>query len=218
MAHVLITSGPTRQYLDPVRYLTNASSGRMGRALAVAMIEAGHQVTIVSGPVEVDYPPEAELISVVSTEEMLEACRRIFPRCDGLIGVAAPCDYRPVCIAEGKIQKTGAPLELHLIETPDVVATLGAEKQHQWLVGFALETDDQRLRALAKLEKKSCDLMVLNGPSAMNALDTEIELIDKQGEVVAQLSGSKENVARSIVAEIERRFIKYGARNPERGA
>jgi phosphopantothenoylcysteine decarboxylase/phosphopantothenate--cysteine ligase len=107
---------------------------------------------------------------------------------------------------------------LHLIETPDVVATLGAEKQHQWLVGFALETDDQRLRALAKIEKKSCDLMVLNGPSAMNALDTEIELIDKQGEVVARLSGSKEKVARSIVAEIERRLIKRGARNPERGA
>lgn len=218
MAHVLITSGPTRQYLDPVRYLTNASSGRMGRALAAAMIEAGHQVTIVSGPVEVEYPPEAEIVSVVSTEEMLEACRRVFPRCNGLIGVAAPCDYRPVRIAEGKIQKTGAPLALHLIETPDVVATLGAEKQHQWLVGFALETDDQRLRALAKIEKKSCDLMVLNGPSAMNALDTEIELIDKQGEVVARLSGSKEKVARSIVAEIERRLIKRGARNPERGA
>ena len=104
-----------------------------------------------------------------------------FARCDGLIGVAAPCDYRPVRVAEGKIQKTGQPLELHLIETPDVVATLGAEKQGQWLVGFALETDDHRLRALAKLEKKSCDLMVLNGPQAMRALDTDVEIIDRAG-------------------------------------
>ncbi len=101
----------------------------MGRALAAAMLEAGHSVVIVSGPVDIDYPAQAEVVRVVSTEDMLAACRRIFPSCDGLIGVAAPCDYRPVRIAEGKIQQDGQPLELHLIETPDVVATLGAEKQ-----------------------------------------------------------------------------------------
>jgi len=207
MAHVLITSGPTRQYLDPVRYLTNASSGRMGKALAEAVLAAGHEVTLVSGPVDVVYPEAAEVIDVVSTEEMLAACRRVFARCDGLIGVAAPCDYRPVRVAEGKIQKTGQPLELHLIETPDVVATLGAEKQGQWLVGFALETDDHRLRALAKLEKKSCDLMVLNGPQAMRALDTDVEIIDRAGQVVERLAGSKEEVARGIVRVIQRTLL-----------
>jgi len=207
MSHVLITSGPTRQYLDPVRYLTNASSGRMGKALAEAVLAAGHAVTLVSGPVDVVYPEAAEVIDVVSTEEMLAACRRVFARCDGLIGVAAPCDYRPVRVAEGKIQKTGQPLELHLIETPDVVATLGAEKQGQWLVGFALETDDHRLRALAKLEKKSCDLMVLNGPQAMRALDTDVEIIDRAGQVVERLAGSKEEVARGIVRVIQRTLL-----------
>jgi phosphopantothenoylcysteine decarboxylase / phosphopantothenate---cysteine ligase len=207
MAHVLITSGPTRQYLDPVRYLTNGSSGRMGKALAEAVLAAGHDVTLVSGPVDVVYPTAAEVIEVISTEEMLVACRRVFPRCDGLIGVAAPCDYRPVRVAEGKIQKTGQPLELHLIETPDVVATLGAEKQGQWLVGFALETDDHRLRALAKLEKKSCDLMVLNGPQAMRALDTEVEIINRAGEVIERLTGSKEEVAKGIVRVIQRKLI-----------
>ncbi|HXT60277.1 MAG TPA: phosphopantothenoylcysteine decarboxylase [Pirellulales bacterium] len=213
MARVLITSGPTRQYLDPVRYLTNASSGRMGKALAEAVLAAGHDVMIVSGPVEVAYPAAAHVVHVVSTEEMLAACREFFPACDGLIGVAAPCDYRPVRVAEGKIQKTGQPLELHLIETPDVVATLGAEKRPgQWLIGFALETDDQRLRALAKLEKKSCDLMVLNGPQAMNALDTEVELLDKQGQVIASLIGSKEEVARGIVRVIAERLIERGMR------
>src|SRR5689334_16814801 len=124
MSRVLITSGPTRQYLDAVRYLTNASSGRMGRALAEAMIELGHDVVVVSGPVEVEYPAAAEVVDVVSTEEMLEACQRLFPHCQGAIGVAAPCDYRPVHVAAGKIQKTGQPIELRLIETPDVIATL----------------------------------------------------------------------------------------------
>ena len=157
MARILITSGPTRQYLDPVRYLTNASSGRMGRALAASALAAGHEVIIVSGPVEVEYPAGATVVPVVSTEDMLRECQAVFGSCDGMIGVAAPCDYRPVKVAPGKINKTGEPLVLHLIETPDVVATLGSTKKGQWLVGFALETDDHRLRAVAKLEKKSCD-------------------------------------------------------------
>jgi phosphopantothenoylcysteine decarboxylase / phosphopantothenate---cysteine ligase len=208
MAHILITAGPTRQYLDPVRYLTNASSGRMGRALAEATLEFGHRVTIVSGPVEVTYPPAARVVNVVSTEEMLEKCQELFPACDGLIGVAAPCDYRPVRVAESKITKTGQPLVLHLIETPDVVATLGASKTHQWVIGFALETEDQRLRALAKLERKSCDLMVLNGPEAMNAPDNRVEIIDPTGAVLTTLAGSKEDVARGIFQVIQQRLIK----------
>lgn len=207
MARILITSGPTRQYLDPVRYLTNASSGRMGRALAEAALAGGHDVLIVSGPVELQYPAGARLVSVVSTEEMLDECRKVFPGCDGLIGVAAPCDYRPVRVASHKIAKTGQPLELHLVETDDVVATLGATKTTQWLVGFALETQDPRLRALAKLEKKHCDLMVLNGPGAMNSPDNEVEIIDRQGQVIESLSGRKEEVARGIFAVIEERLI-----------
>jgi phosphopantothenoylcysteine decarboxylase/phosphopantothenate--cysteine ligase len=208
VARILITSGPTRQYLDPVRYLTNASSGRMGSALAAAALEHGHDVTIVSGPVDVAYPAAAELVSVVSTEEMLEACRPIFAACDGLIGVAAPCDYRPVRVAPHKIAKTGQPLDIHLIETDDVVATLGATRRRQWLVGFALETEDRRLRALAKLEKKHCDLMVLNGPEAMHSLDNVVEILDRAGRVLESFSGRKEDVARQIFAVIEGRLIQ----------
>jgi phosphopantothenoylcysteine decarboxylase/phosphopantothenate--cysteine ligase len=211
MAKILLTSGPTRQYLDPVRYLTNASSGRMGRALAAAAIEAGHEVVVVSGPVEVVYPAAARVVPVISTEEMLDACRREFPSCDGVIGVAAPCDYRPVKVAEHKIAKTGEPLELHLIETPDVIASLGQDKRdrgtNQWLVGFALETDDRRYRALTKLQKKNCDLVVLNGPEAMNATTNEVELIDPSGAVVATFRGEKDDVARAIFAQIDERLI-----------
>lgn len=207
-SRVLITSGPTRQYLDPVRYLTNASSGRMGLALAEAMLRLGHEVVVVSGPVDVEYPSAAEVLPVVSTEEMLEACQRIFPECQGLIGVAAPCDYRPVRVLSGKIQKTGQPLELHLVETPDVVATLGATKRGQWLVGFALETDDQRLRALAKLEKKHCDLMVLNGPDAMHSADTRVEIIDRQGTVIETFAGAKQEVGNAIARVIQQRLVE----------
>jgi len=209
MSHVLITSGPTRQYLDPVRYLTNASSGRMGLALAEAALAGGHEVTIVSGPVEVAYPTAARVVPVVSTEEMLARCQEIFPDCDGLIGVAAPCDYRPVRVEASKIAKTGEPLVLHLIETPDIVATLAAGRRaDQWVVGFALETDDHRLRALGKLQRKSCDLVVLNDAAAMNAATNDVEIIDPAGGVVAAFSGAKADVARGIFQVIEGRLMQ----------
>lgn len=208
MARILITSGPTRQYLDPVRYLTNASSGRMGRALAQAAIDLGHEVIVVTGPVSVEYPAAAELQPVVSTEDLLRVCQEVFPACDGVIGAAAPCDYRPVRVEEHKIAKTGQPIMLQMVETPDVMATLGATKREsQWLVGFALETDDQRFRALAKLEKKSCDLIVLNGPSAMDALDNQVEVLDKAGAIVVSLAGTKKDVATGILRVIQERLI-----------
>ena len=190
MARILITSGPTRQYLDPVRYLTNASSGRMGRALAAAASAAGHEVVVVSGPVDVDYPPRAEVIPIVSTEEMLDACQKVFPRCDGLIAVAAPCDYRPLQVALYKMKRTGRPLLLELVETPDIVAALGAMKTAQWMVAFALETDDRHMRALQKLERKKCDLVVVNSPTSIHGRDTQAEVIDPSGAVLASLSGS----------------------------
>ena len=202
MTRILITSGPTRQYLDPVRYLTNASSGRMGCALAEAALELGHDVLVVSGPVEVAYPRAAEVIDIVSTEELLDVCAAKFPACDGLIGAAAPCDYRPVKVATQKIAKSGDPLTLHLVETPDVVATVGSRRRdNQWSVGFALETEDARFRALTKLQRKSCDLIVLNGPEAMNALHNNVEIIDRTGAVIRELGGSKETVAQGILAE-----------------
>jgi phosphopantothenoylcysteine decarboxylase / phosphopantothenate---cysteine ligase len=237
MARILITSGPTRQYLDPVRYLSNASSGRMGAALAAAAIDAGHRVTIVSGPVEVAYPLEAEVIPVVSTEEMLAACQRVFPECEGLIAAAAPCDFRPVDVASQKIRKSGESLRLELIETPDIVATLaaerrprgphpnplpkgegterhalpkgeGTERRGQWIVGFALETEEQHARARQKLERKGCDLIVVNGPEAINADETRIEILGQEGQSLGSFAGSKSDVARSVFEIIRQRLIE----------
>lgn len=214
MARILITSGPTRQYLDPVRYLTNASSGRMGRALVEAALRLGHEVVLVSGPVDIEYPEGIELIPVVSTEEMLAASREAFASCDGLIGAAAPCDYRPVRVESNKIAKTGDPLELQLIETDDIVATLAVEKEDKWVVGFALETEDHRLRALAKLEKKSCDLMVLNGPEAMHSLENSVEVLNPAGDVIGSYEGSKEQVAIGIFEMIERELVSPPTSQP----
>lgn len=208
MARILITSGPTRQYLDPVRYLSNASSGQMGCCLAAAALTLKHEVIIVSGPVLVDYPAAAKLVRVTSTEEMLHAASEEFGKCDGLIGAAAPCDYRPIEVANHKIRKTGEALELKLIETPDIVATLGLKKRpHQWTVGFALETEDARFRALAKLQRKSCDLVVLNGVSAINSTDNQVEIINSDGDVIESISGSKPVVAAEILAVIEKQLI-----------
>ena len=183
----------------------------MGAALAKATIELGHDVTIVSGPVSVVYPDTAKVIWVETTDEMLDVCQREFANSDGCIGAAAPCDYRPVHVSEQKLTKTGQPLVLHLMETPDVIATLGQSKRvDQWVVGFALETEDRRFRAIVKLEKKHCDLMISNGPEAINSEINSVELLDANGKVLAEIQGTKDHVARQLLQEIDARLIKRG--------
>ena len=204
MARILITSGPTRQYLDPVRYLTNASSGRMGAALADSAIARGHEVVIVTGPVQVQYPSAAQLVEVDTTDEMLAAVLKHFPVCHGLIGAAAPCDYRPRKIRSDKITKSGQPIQLELIETPDIVATAAQKKlPHQWVVGFALETEDLRFRAIVKMQRKCCDMMVSNGASAINSLTNEVEILAADGTTIAYASGDKRTVANAIIQATE---------------
>lgn len=165
-------------------------------------------MVVISGPVAVDYPAQAEVVRVVTTDEMLQAAVEIFRSCDGAIGAAAPCDYMPRVVESQKISKTGHPLTIELIETADVVATLGQGKRDdQWVVGFALETEDQRFRAIVKLERKHCDLMVSNGPSAIDALENQVELLDHDGNVLATIAGSKEDVARQLLNQICKRLV-----------
>lgn len=205
MAHILITSGPTRQYLDPVRYLTNASSGRMGRALAEAGLEFGHEVTMISGPVSISYPSEANLIWVDTTQQMLDEVLKLFPKVDGLIGAAAPCDYMPVHVQTSKIAKSGQPMMLELVETPDVVASAAATKRaHQWVIGFALETEDQRFRATVKMQRKFCDMMVSNDATAINSDNNAVEILGPCGALIAAVQGTKTEVARAILTEANR--------------
>jgi len=198
MPRILITSGPTREYLDPVRYISNASSGKMGVALAKAALKTGYEVTIVTGPVACVYPQEANVVQVTTTEEMLKSCLQIFPDCVGAIGAAAPCDYRPKNVSVEKIKKiSNFPLTIEFVATPDICAGLGKTKRpDQWLVPFALETArNAKSYALDKLRRKNGDLIILNGPQAMLQDQIEVEMIDRTGTTLATFSGTKESVA-----------------------
>ncbi len=208
MARVLITSGPTREYLDPVRYLSNASSGRMGKALAEVFLEHGHEVFIVSGPVAIRYPNGAHVVPVMTTEDMLLECRRLFEQCDGLIGAAAPCDYRPMTYSHEKLSKSGQALAVELVETPDILATLATRKGSRWIVGFALETHDVHNRAMEKLRKKRCDLIVINRPAAIGAEIAEVEIADSNGVILGNWTGSKETIARRLYEIVAQRFLR----------
>ena len=209
MARIVITSGPTRQYLDPVRYLTNASSGRMGAALAQAALDLGHEVIVVSGPVSIRYPSAAQVVDVVTTQEMLDATKLAFENADGLVGAAAPCDYMPKQVETHKLSKTGDVLHLALIETPDIVASLGtAKRRDQWVVGFALETEDIRFRAIVKMSRKCCDMIVSNSASAMNSEDNSVEVILRDGTILEQITGTKPLVANGILSHIQKQLIE----------
>ncbi|RMG41033.1 MAG: phosphopantothenoylcysteine decarboxylase [Planctomycetota bacterium] len=209
---VLVTAGPTREYLDDVRYISNASSGRMGVALAEALRDAGHAPVLVIGPVSVPMPHGVVVEPVETTAEMLEACRRHFPDCDGVIAAAAVCDYRPRNRVTGKMSKTGEPITVEMIETDDVLAELGHGKQHRWVVGFALEAANERENALQKLRAKNCDVVVLNGPAAIGAEETSVELIGPDGRRLAAWQGTKRSVAHKLVEWIERHLA---ARQPQ---
>ncbi|MCI5779081.1 MAG: phosphopantothenoylcysteine decarboxylase [Lentisphaeria bacterium] len=161
--HVLISAGPTREKIDPVRFISNRSSGRMGYALAAAAVRAGHRVTLVSGPVALPCPEGAKRISVESAAEMAAAIRGCADDADVIIMAAAVADYRPVVPESRKMKKQPGELVLKLERTEDILAALGQSKRPgQILVGFAAETDDLECNALDKLRRKNLDWIAAN--------------------------------------------------------
>jgi phosphopantothenoylcysteine decarboxylase / phosphopantothenate---cysteine ligase len=200
---ILVTAGPTREYLDDVRYLSNDSSGRMGYALAEAARDAGHDVLLVSGPVHLPLPRGCETVRVNTTAEMRDACVARFAQCDGVIAAAAVCDYKPLNRVAGKIAKTGGAITFEMIETDDVLAELGRRKDGRWVLGFALEATNARENALQKLRAKNCDWIVLNGPSAIGAENNSVEMLDGSGQVVTKFAGTKPEVAGHLIAWID---------------
>lgn len=200
---VLVTAGPTREYLDDVRYLSNASSGKMGYAIAEALVSIGWEAVLVSGPVDLRPPTGCEFHSVVTTSEMREACVRLFPDCDGVIAAAAVCDYKPITRLQGKLSKHGGPVTIEMIETDDVLAELGRQKAHRWVVGFALEAQNPRENALQKLRRKNCNWIVLNDPTAIGSETNSVELIEAPGNTVARWEGTKSQVARELVTFLQ---------------
>ena len=200
MARILLTAGPTRAYIDDVRFLTNASSGRMAAAIAQAALAAGHQVTIVSGPVQLRYPTAARVIPVITTREMLDASLAELPSVEGVVAAAAPCDFEPVRRVAGKIPRQGDGLSLKLAPTADVIATLARRsKTRQWFVAFALEPGADPRRAFQKIEAKRCDLIVVNDVTAIEGTRTAVTVYDRSHAAVGSKAGTKRAVATWLI-------------------
>ena len=161
----LITAGPTREPIDPVRYISNRSSGKMGYAIAEAALAAGHDVTLISGPVNFDPPPSAQLVSILTSDEMYGAVHRHARECDVLVMCAAVADYKPGEFPETKIKKRNEQFALDLIPTRDILASLPDKDRKFLLVGFAAETNDIDENAKQKLRAKNCDIIVANDVS-----------------------------------------------------
>ncbi len=210
--HVLITAGPTREPLDPVRFLSNRSSGKMGYALAAAAAHSGAQVTLVSGPVALPVPAGVECIRVETAEQMLHACRKVFAACHLLIACAAVSDYAPVEFHAQKIKRSGSgALTLTLRENPDIVAALAAgRKPDQYVVGFAAETEHLAQNAAAKLAAKRLDLIVANNVSQPDAgFETDTNratLYWADGGQEALPLQSKQSMAEQILQRIHPRL------------
>jgi len=208
MARILLTAGPTRAYIDDVRFLTNASSGRMAAAIAQAALAAGHQVTIVSGPVQLRYPTAARVIPVITTREMLDASLAELPSVQGVVAAAAPCDFEPVRRVAGKIPRQGDGLSLKLAPTPDVIATLARKSgPRQWFVAFALEPGADPRRAFQKIEAKRCDLIVVNDVTAIEGTRTAVTVYDRSHASVGSKAGTKRAVATWLIRLLATRLM-----------
>ncbi|SDU00654.1 bifunctional phosphopantothenoylcysteine decarboxylase/phosphopantothenate--cysteine ligase CoaBC [Geopseudomonas guangdongensis] len=209
---VLITAGPTREAIDPVRYVSNHSSGKMGFALAEAAAEAGAAVTLVSGPVHLPTPQRVARIDVVSARDMLAACEGAMP-CDILIAAAAVADYRPEAVASQKMKKDPGSddgLTLRLVRNPDILATLAARADRPFSVGFAAETEHLLDYAARKLKSKNLDLIVANDVAnpqiGFNSEDNAVSVIDRALQATRFEQASKGQIARQLIAFIAARY------------
>lgn len=205
--NVLVSAGPTHEAIDPVRFIGNHSSGKMGYAIASALQSMGATVTLVSGPTQLPTPPEVNRHDVTSAQEMLEACSIYFEKSDIIVMSAAVADYTPVETAVQKIKKSDTNIEITLKKTTDILATLGKRKtDKQTLVGFALETENALQNAQDKLKRKNLDYIVLNSmqdEGAGFAGDTnKVTIIDRSGEIKEFGLKSKKEVANDIASII----------------
>jgi phosphopantothenoylcysteine decarboxylase/phosphopantothenate--cysteine ligase len=200
----LITAGGTREYIDPVRFLSNASSGRMGYALAHAALKAGHDVTLIAAPTALKPPTGAEIVRVESAAEMFEAVKEHFAGCDCLVMAAAVADYTPAHPSTTKLKKQAAKLTLELKPTPDILKWAGRHKERgQILVGFALEDRDLRTNAERKMREKHLDAIVANTPGAIGADTSTLHIKTVNADWGQIRAARKAASARQIIRTIE---------------
>ena len=209
---VLVTAGPTRERIDPVRFITNRSSGKMGYAVAEAARDAGAEVVLVSGPVNLPAPPGLRRVCVETAEQMMSAVNADLPGTDVFIAAAAVSDYRPVQVSSEKIKKTSDSLLLALSRTPDILATVAAGKQRPFVVGFAAETQNVERNALAKLEGKRLDMIAANQVGdglAFDCDDNALTVYWPGGKRELPKAG-KSKLAAQLIAVIAEKFAAGG--------
>lgn len=202
--HFLITAGGTREYIDPVRFISNASSGRMGYALARAALKAGHKVTLVAAPTARRPPNTAKIIKAETAVQMFEAVQKHFDKCDCLIMAAAVADYTPLLPAKNKIKKEKKSLTVKLKPTTDILKWAGKHKRkNQIVVGFALEDKNVRAQAEKKLTEKNLDMIIANRPAAIGAVKSTVEVKRKNSAWLRIADATKTAIANRIVRLIE---------------
>jgi phosphopantothenoylcysteine decarboxylase/phosphopantothenate--cysteine ligase len=199
----IVTAGPTREPIDPVRYLSNRSSGKMGYAIAEAALAAGHGVILISGPVSLIPPSGAHLVRVTTSDEMHDAVHAHLAACDVLVMCAAVADYKPATFSTRKIKKQKNALTLELIPTRDILASLTRPSPEFLVVGFAAETDDLEANAQKKLRDKKCDIVVANdvsgNESGMESDENEVTIFFRNGEKEKISRAPKKIIARALV-------------------
>ena len=200
----LVTAGPTREPIDPVRYVSNRSSGKMGYAIAEAALESGHEVILISGQVSLQPPRAAKLVAVSTSDEMFDAVHRDASKCDICVMCAAVADYKPASVSPTKIKKRSENVSLELIPTRDILDSLGHWHDRRFLVvGFAAETNDVEKNAARKLREKNCDIIIANDvSSAKSGMDSdvnEVTILFKNGERQKISRAQKKIIARELV-------------------
>jgi len=197
----LITAGPTREPIDPVRYISNRSSGKMGYAIAEAALDLGHDVILISGPVNLAPPHNAKFISVSTSDEMFEAVHQYADSSDISVLCAAVADYKPAAVSPVKIKKCAAQVSLELIPTRDILESLGQRQGRKFLlVGFAAETDYLEANATRKLREKNCDMIVANDARiGMETDENELLILFRNGETKKISRAPKTFLAHELV-------------------
>jgi phosphopantothenoylcysteine decarboxylase/phosphopantothenate--cysteine ligase len=199
----LVTAGPTREPIDPVRFISNRSSGKMGYAIAEAALASGHEVILISGPVHIDPPRRAKLVFVSTSEEMFDAVDRHVRTCDVFVMCAAVADYRPAKVSPTKIKKRAANFSVDLIPTRDILAAFSTQDRQFLVVGFAAETNEVEKNANIKLREKNLDIVVANDVSAadagMETDENEVTILFRDGETRKISCRQKQVIARELV-------------------
>ena len=206
-----ITAGPTREAIDPVRYISNHSSGKMGYALAEAAADAGARVTLISGPTQLPCPPRVTRVDVISADDMYQASMANMGSCDIFIACAAVADYRPAHIEEQKIKKQNTSMHIELVRNPDIVSAVASHAQRPFTVGFAAETQDVIHYAKGKLEKKNLDMIIANDVSdtriGFNSDENSVTIIDPSGQKKLEQMG-KRQLAKQLIDLIAARYAE----------